>query len=151
MWTELKCQSRIVELMDCNIYFFWCYRDGEKGDWGPAGKELLTKKQRKRNSDKKRDILIVDKETWKRNHTQILIMSHRIFNSKFHNFLLKYINKDCIFSSSEKTLERNNEKCITFFWNKDRNLKEKLVWALCECLQTNFSLMSYIAACSQLI
>ena len=87
MWIQLKCRRGIVELMDCNIYFFWCYREGEKGDWGPAGKELLTKKQRKRNSDKKRDILIAKKETWKRNHTKKSIVSHtsRLLTFQFHN------------------------------------------------------------------
>ena len=150
MWTELKCQSRIVELMDCNIYFFWCYRDGEKGDWGPAGKELLTKKQRKRNSDKKRDILIVDKETWKRNHTKISIMSH--IGYSILNFIISHWNistKIVFFLLLKDTWK--NDKDIAFFWNRDKNLQEKLVWALCECLKTSFSLMSYVAACPQLI
>ena len=64
---ELKCQRRLLGWWTV-IYISSDVTQKEKGEVGPAGTELLTKKQRERNSDKKRGILIATKENRTRNH-----------------------------------------------------------------------------------
>ena len=64
---ELKCQRRLLGWWTV-IYISSDVTQKEKGEVGPAGTELLTKKQRERNSDKKRGILITTRENRTRNH-----------------------------------------------------------------------------------